>query len=150
MALTWFITGSSRGFGRSLVTAALAAGDRVVATARRPETLADLVAEHGDAVLPVALDVTDPDAARAALEQGVARLGRPRPGCREHRGCRAAGEPAEPPPARGERRRHVTGLRAEPVGGGDGVGEGVPLGRRGGALPGPVPPGRLNSTSVLF
>src|SRR6478735_5929758 len=76
MALTWFITGSSRGFGRSLVTAALAAGDRVVATARRPETLADLVAEHGDAVLPVALDVTDPDAARAALEQGVARFGR--------------------------------------------------------------------------
>jgi NAD(P)-dependent dehydrogenase (short-subunit alcohol dehydrogenase family) len=58
------------------VTAALAAGDRVVATARRPETLADLVAEHGDAVLPVALDVTDPHAARAALERGVARFGR--------------------------------------------------------------------------
>ena len=76
MALTWFTTGSSRGFGRSLVTAALAAGDRVVATARRPETLADLFAEHGDAVLPVAFDVTDADAARAALAQGVARFGR--------------------------------------------------------------------------
>ena len=76
MSLTWFITGSSRGFGRSLVEAALAAGDRVVATARRPETLADLVAEHGDAVLPVALDVTDAAAVEAALEQGAARFGR--------------------------------------------------------------------------
>jgi len=75
MALTWFITGSSRGFGRSLVVAALAAGDRVVATARNPETLAALVAEHGDAVLPVALDVTDPTAVQAALQQGVARFG---------------------------------------------------------------------------
>jgi len=76
MSLTWFITGSSRGFGRSLVKAALAAGDRVVATARRPEALTDLVAEHGDAVLPVELDVTDPAAARAALEAGFARFGR--------------------------------------------------------------------------
>jgi NAD(P)-dependent dehydrogenase (short-subunit alcohol dehydrogenase family) len=76
MSLVWFITGSSRGFGRSLVTAAVTAGDRVVATARRPEALADLVAEHGDAVLSVALDVTDADAAAAALEAGVARFGR--------------------------------------------------------------------------
>ena len=76
MSLTWFITGSSRGFGRSLVKAALAAGDRVVATARKPETLADLVAEHGDAVLPVALDVTDAAAVQSALEQGIARFGR--------------------------------------------------------------------------
>jgi NAD(P)-dependent dehydrogenase (short-subunit alcohol dehydrogenase family) len=76
MALTWFITGSSRGFGRSLVVAALAAGDRVVATARNPETLAGLVAEHGDDVLPVSLDVTDPAAAQAALQQGVTRFGR--------------------------------------------------------------------------
>ncbi|HEY0817119.1 MAG TPA: SDR family NAD(P)-dependent oxidoreductase [Pseudonocardia sp.] len=76
MSLIWFVTGSSRGFGRSLVRAALAAGDRVVATARRPEALADLVAEYADAVLPVALDVTDADAARAALEAGIARFGR--------------------------------------------------------------------------
>lgn len=76
MSLIWFITGSSRGFGRSLVKAALAAGDRVVATARRPEALADLVAEHGDAVLPVALDVTDAAAAQAALDAAVARFGR--------------------------------------------------------------------------
>jgi NAD(P)-dependent dehydrogenase (short-subunit alcohol dehydrogenase family) len=72
----WFITGTSRGFGRSLVAAAAAAGDQVVATARRPEALADLVAQHGDAVLPVPLDVTDPAATRAALETGVERFGR--------------------------------------------------------------------------
>ena len=40
MQQIWFITGSSRGFGRALVQAALDAGDLVVATARRPEQLA--------------------------------------------------------------------------------------------------------------
>jgi NAD(P)-dependent dehydrogenase (short-subunit alcohol dehydrogenase family) len=73
---TWFITGSSRGFGRALTEAALAVGDQVVATARRPETLTDLVEIHGDAVLAVALDVTDPDAVRTALQAGVDRFGR--------------------------------------------------------------------------
>ncbi|EXG79832.1 SDR family NAD(P)-dependent oxidoreductase [Cryptosporangium arvum] len=68
----WFITGSSRGFGRSLVRAALDAGHQVVATARRPETLS----EFGDQVLPVALDVTDPQAVHAALAAGVERFGR--------------------------------------------------------------------------
>ncbi|OIK23553.1 SDR family NAD(P)-dependent oxidoreductase [Streptomyces malaysiense] len=72
----WFITGSSRGFGRALVDAALEAGDRVVATARRPEALAADLAGYGDRVLPLALDVTDPDAARAAVEAAVARFGR--------------------------------------------------------------------------
>ena len=76
MTFTWFITGSSRGFGRALVEAALAAGDRVVATARRPEQLADLVAAHPDRVLAHALDVTDPDAVGAALAAGVERFGR--------------------------------------------------------------------------
>ena len=76
MSLTWFITGSSRGFGRSLVTAALAAGDRVVATARKPETLADLVAEHGDAVLPVALDVTDRPPSSPRWSRASRRFGR--------------------------------------------------------------------------
>jgi NAD(P)-dependent dehydrogenase (short-subunit alcohol dehydrogenase family) len=76
MTKIWFITGSSRGLGRSLVTAALAAGDRVVATARKPETLDDLLAQHGDDLLTVALDVTDPVAVAAAFEQGVARFGR--------------------------------------------------------------------------
>jgi NAD(P)-dependent dehydrogenase (short-subunit alcohol dehydrogenase family) len=76
IAQTWFITGSSRGFGRSLAVAALEAGDQVVATARKPEQLDELVRQHGDRVLPVALDVTDPAAASAAIEAGVARFGR--------------------------------------------------------------------------
>ncbi|MFC1406934.1 MULTISPECIES: SDR family NAD(P)-dependent oxidoreductase [Streptacidiphilus] len=73
---TWFITGSSRGFGRSLAAAALEAGDNVVATARRPEQLADLADKYGDRVLPVALDVTDAAAAEAALTAGVEKYGR--------------------------------------------------------------------------
>jgi NAD(P)-dependent dehydrogenase (short-subunit alcohol dehydrogenase family) len=73
---TWFITGSSRGFGRSLATAALKAGDNVVATARRPEQFADLAAQYGDRVLPVALDVIDAAAADAALAAGLEKYGR--------------------------------------------------------------------------
>ncbi|MGW4567722.1 SDR family NAD(P)-dependent oxidoreductase [Streptomyces sp. NPDC004561] len=72
----WFITGSSRGLGRALVAAALEAGDRVVATARRPEALAEAFGEYGDRVLPLALDVTSADAAREAVEAAVARFGR--------------------------------------------------------------------------
>jgi NAD(P)-dependent dehydrogenase (short-subunit alcohol dehydrogenase family) len=72
----WFVTGSSRGFGRALVTAALLAGDRVVATARRPEQLEDLAREYGEQVLPLALDVTDPAAVTAALAAAVGRFGR--------------------------------------------------------------------------
>ncbi len=49
----WFITGASRGFGRAFTQAALAAGDRVAATARDTASLDDLVAEHGDALLPI-------------------------------------------------------------------------------------------------
>ncbi|GGX74842.1 SDR family NAD(P)-dependent oxidoreductase [Streptomyces hiroshimensis] len=73
---TWFITGSSRGIGRSLAVAALEAGDQVAATARRPEQLADLVERFGDKVLPVALDVTDAEAATAALDAARSRFGR--------------------------------------------------------------------------
>ncbi|MFF2656286.1 SDR family NAD(P)-dependent oxidoreductase [Kitasatospora sp. NPDC058032] len=73
---TWFITGTSRGFGRTLTRAALQAGGRVAATARRPEQLADLVEEFGERILPLPLDVTDPSAARAALAETHARFGR--------------------------------------------------------------------------
>ncbi len=66
---TWFITGASRGFGRSFTQAALAAGDRVAATARDASSLDDLVAEHGDAILPIELDVTDRDDAFAAVRK---------------------------------------------------------------------------------
>ena len=73
---TWFITGASRGFGRSFAQAALAAGDRVAATARDTYSLQDLVAEHGDALLPVELDVTDRDAAFAAVRSAHDHFGR--------------------------------------------------------------------------
>ncbi|MHA7987176.1 SDR family NAD(P)-dependent oxidoreductase [Rathayibacter sp. CAU 1779] len=64
---TWFITGSSRGFGRALAVAALAAGDRVAATARRPEQLNDLVATYGDRVRALRLDVADVDSVHEAI-----------------------------------------------------------------------------------
>jgi NAD(P)-dependent dehydrogenase (short-subunit alcohol dehydrogenase family) len=73
---TWFITGASRGFGRSFAQAALAAGDRVAATARDTSSLQDLVADHGDALLPVELDVTDRDAAFAAVRSAHDHFGR--------------------------------------------------------------------------
>jgi NAD(P)-dependent dehydrogenase (short-subunit alcohol dehydrogenase family) len=76
MQQVWFITGSSRGFGRALVKAALEAGDRVVATARRPEQLGDLAQEYGEQVLPLALDVTDATAVDAAISAAVERFGR--------------------------------------------------------------------------
>lgn len=55
----WLITGASSGFGRAIASAALAAGDTVVATARRPEALDDLVAAHPDRAVALQLDVTD-------------------------------------------------------------------------------------------
>jgi NAD(P)-dependent dehydrogenase (short-subunit alcohol dehydrogenase family) len=76
MQQTWFITGSSRGLGRALVQAALDAGDLVVATARRPEQLADLAERYGDRVLPLALDVTDAEAVLAGVDAGAERFGR--------------------------------------------------------------------------
>ena len=72
----FLITGSSRGLGRAIATAALQAGHRVVATARDPETLAELVTAHPERALAVALDVTDPAAARAAVDAAGARFGR--------------------------------------------------------------------------
>jgi NAD(P)-dependent dehydrogenase (short-subunit alcohol dehydrogenase family) len=73
---TWLITGASRGFGRSFAQAALAAGDRVGATARDTSSLKDLVAEHGDAVLPVELDVTDRGAVFVAVRNVHDHFGR--------------------------------------------------------------------------
>jgi NAD(P)-dependent dehydrogenase (short-subunit alcohol dehydrogenase family) len=73
---TWFITGSSRGLGRALAEAALAAGDTVAATARNPEALAGLVERFGDAIAPIRLDVTDARAAAEALAAAKTRFGR--------------------------------------------------------------------------
>ncbi|GHB11539.1 short-chain dehydrogenase/reductase [Streptomyces tendae] len=72
----WFITGSSRGLGRSVAEEALAAGHRVVATARRTKSLDDLAARYGDRVLAVELDVTDPAQAQAAVDTAVRTFGR--------------------------------------------------------------------------
>lgn len=76
MPKTFFLTGSSRGLGRSIAHAVLDAGHQLVATARNPEKLQDLVERHGDRILPVALDVTDYAAAQRAVALGVARFGR--------------------------------------------------------------------------
>ncbi|HEY3773020.1 MAG TPA: oxidoreductase [Solirubrobacteraceae bacterium] len=72
----WFITGASRGLGRSFAQAALAAGDRVAATARDTSSLDDLTAEHGESLLPVPLDVTDHDACFAAVQAAHRHFGR--------------------------------------------------------------------------
>jgi NAD(P)-dependent dehydrogenase (short-subunit alcohol dehydrogenase family) len=71
----WFITGTSKGFGRVWTEAALERGDKVAATARDVSTLGDLVARHGDAVLPIALDVTDHDADHAAVAEAHDHFG---------------------------------------------------------------------------
>jgi NAD(P)-dependent dehydrogenase (short-subunit alcohol dehydrogenase family) len=76
MSLVYLVTGSSRGLGRSITRAALTTGHRVLATARRPEQLDDLVIEFGDRIHPFALDVTDYDAARAAVAAAVSTFGR--------------------------------------------------------------------------
>jgi NAD(P)-dependent dehydrogenase (short-subunit alcohol dehydrogenase family) len=73
---TWFITGTSRGFGREWAKAALERGDRVVGTARDTSTMQDLVAEHGSAFLPLQLDVTDRAAVFARLAEAHAHFGR--------------------------------------------------------------------------
>ncbi len=73
---TWFITGTSRGFGREWAEAALERGDRVAATARNVDSLDDLVEKHGDAVLPIALDVTDREADVAAVRRAHEHFGR--------------------------------------------------------------------------
>ncbi|GHK05072.1 short-chain dehydrogenase/reductase [Streptomyces sp. Y2F8-2] len=76
MTRTWLITGASRGLGRALAEAVLESGDRLAATARRPEQLADLASRHGDQVLTVALDVTDIAAAQNAVQAAVEAFGR--------------------------------------------------------------------------
>jgi NAD(P)-dependent dehydrogenase (short-subunit alcohol dehydrogenase family) len=76
MTKVFLITGSSRGLGRQIAEAALAAGHQLIATARRPESLDDLAERYGDQILPVALDVTDPAGAQAAVAAGVEAFGR--------------------------------------------------------------------------
>lgn len=72
----FLVSGASRGLGREIVRAALDAGHQVVAGARSTSALDDLAAEHGDRLAVVALDVTDDDAAHAAVRTAVDRFGR--------------------------------------------------------------------------
>ena len=72
----WFITGASRGFGRIWAEGALARGDKVVATARSVESLSGLAEKYGDAVLPLALDVTKCEQVEAVIPKAHAHFGR--------------------------------------------------------------------------
>jgi NAD(P)-dependent dehydrogenase (short-subunit alcohol dehydrogenase family) len=76
MSKVFLLTGSTRGLGRQIAEAVLADGHRLVATARRPETLADLAERYGRQILPTALDVTDAVAAKNAVAAGVEAFGR--------------------------------------------------------------------------
>jgi NAD(P)-dependent dehydrogenase (short-subunit alcohol dehydrogenase family) len=76
MSKVWLITGSSRGLGRHLAQAVLDAGHQLVATARKPEQLTDFKVKYQDRVRIVAVDVTDPAAARDAVDAAVAAFGR--------------------------------------------------------------------------
>lgn len=76
MSKVWFVTGSSRGLGRSIVTAALGAGDRVVATARKPEQLDDLLARYPQTLRTLALDVADNDAVKRVVPEAHGLFGR--------------------------------------------------------------------------
>ncbi|MEV8030609.1 oxidoreductase [Streptomyces sp. NPDC086182] len=76
MSKVWLVTGAGSGFGRAFTEAAVGQGDVVVATARKPEALADLVAAHPDQVEALALDVTDPAGIDAVVADVVERHGR--------------------------------------------------------------------------
>ncbi|MCJ1687549.1 SDR family NAD(P)-dependent oxidoreductase [Rathayibacter sp. VKM Ac-2927] len=73
---TWFLTGTSSGFGRLWAEAALERGDRVAATARDPRSLDDLAESFPDRLLPLALDVTDRDGVLAAVDRAERHFGR--------------------------------------------------------------------------
>ncbi len=73
---TWFVTGASRGLGADIVRAVLAAGDRVVATARNRQGLVETLGPDADNLLSLALDVTRPDQVQAAVDAALARFGR--------------------------------------------------------------------------
>jgi NAD(P)-dependent dehydrogenase (short-subunit alcohol dehydrogenase family) len=76
MAKVWLITGSGNGLGRDIAEAALAGGDSVIAGARRIEELDTLVAQYGDRVQPVRLEVRDEGQAKAAVELALEKFGR--------------------------------------------------------------------------
>ena len=72
----WFITGASTGFGREMAEQLLTSGATVVATARKPEQIADLQANHPETALVLKLDVTNPASIQAAVDATLAKFGR--------------------------------------------------------------------------
>lgn len=72
----WFITGASTGFGRILAEQVLAQGDKVVATARKPEQIADLTQNHPETAVALALDVIDSNAVEIAVDSAIRQFGR--------------------------------------------------------------------------
>lgn len=71
----WFITGASTGFGRLLAEEVLKTGGRVIATARKPEQVADLVKQYPETACAFALDVTKPEQIGAAAKDAIAAFG---------------------------------------------------------------------------
>src|ERR1700682_534228 len=76
MSKVWLVTGSASGLGRIIAEAVLASGDRLVATARDPHRLEDLVEKYGDQVRTAPPDVADETAAYAAVQVAVDSFGR--------------------------------------------------------------------------
>jgi NAD(P)-dependent dehydrogenase (short-subunit alcohol dehydrogenase family) len=76
MSKVWLVTGSASGLGRNIVEAVLASGDRLVATARDPRRLEDLVEKYGHRIRTAPLDVADEAAAKAAAQVAVDAFGR--------------------------------------------------------------------------
>ena len=76
MPKSWFVTGSSRGLGRAIVMAALEAGQTVMATARNPDDLDDLVTQYRGRIIPYALDVSDAAAVGRAVADAKDTFGR--------------------------------------------------------------------------
>src|ERR1700693_55252 len=76
LAKTWFITGTSSGFGRALTEKLLARGDRVAATLRKVNALDDLKAQYGNNLWVASLDVTDAEAVRRVVDRAFAAMDR--------------------------------------------------------------------------
>jgi NAD(P)-dependent dehydrogenase (short-subunit alcohol dehydrogenase family) len=75
MSKTWFITGASRGLGADIATAALKAGDRVVATGRQRAAVSDRLGPDSEHLLSLSLDVADATQAGAAVARAIERFG---------------------------------------------------------------------------
>src|SRR5258706_12971515 len=76
MDKVWLVTGSASGLGRNIAEAVLESGDRLVATARDPIRLDDLVNKFGERVRAVSLDVADEKTAHAPVQVGLDAVGR--------------------------------------------------------------------------